>query len=74
MTLAVLLGTQHPHQQIGIALLVGGLMAFGVAWFLDRRRRSYADTPTTPAAAVARFIVLPEPNLFAAEGLDLEIR
>ncbi len=32
--------------------MAGAVVIFGVAWFLDRRRRSYADTPTTPAAAV----------------------
>lgn len=31
---------------------VGAVVAAGVAWAVDRRRRRFADLPTTPAAAV----------------------
>ena len=35
---------------VGLAVL--GVVLFGAAWWLDRRRRLYTDTSTTPAAAV----------------------
>ena len=35
-----------------IVLGVLGILSLGFAWWLDRRRRLYSDTATTPAAAV----------------------
>lgn len=37
---------------IGVVALLVGSVATLAAWFVDRRRRAYADLPTTPAAAV----------------------